>query len=424
MNRTTSRLALLFAARAAARRDLKVQKTRRQREFLKTPMDELEKRELLAYSIVGSGSIVSSLKSMTSGEQSVSPSASYVSDINPAETADGFGFASSTKPVDTTETSSGKSLTLDDLDPLARYAISASIGADQAAYSATANSNGYSFNHQYSVSMTTTGTTFQAGADSWQFMPKSYGYGSAQQPIASSTPTASKNRVTYDTAGIDTWFVNGPLGVQQGFTVENRPDSGNPLQPLVVTVGIGGSLSASVQADGDGLNLTRADGTQALTFGGLVAYDSTGRMLDAHLAVQQTGSAQELQFVVDDRDAVYPLTIDPYTQVAKLTASGGASNDRFGNSVSLSSDGSTALVGAYGVSSYTGAAYIYTKSGGSWATTSTYTAKLTASLAAAVLIDAGDAIADAGDTNRLFAFDEKLRGFQRSCREQACGGEK
>ena len=50
----------------------------------------------------------------------------------------------------------------------------------------------------------------------------------------------------------------------------------------------------------------------------------------------------------------------------KLIASDAASGDFFGISVSLSSDGNTALVGAYGKSFQTGAAYIFTRSGSTW----------------------------------------------------------
>ena len=184
--------------------------------------------------------------------------------------------------------------------------------------------------------MSSSGANFVTGADFWQFTPTSFGYGSIQQPIASAVPSASRNRVIYDTDSIDTWFVNGPMGVQQGFTVENRPTAGDSSQPLVVNVALGGSLSATLQADGDGISLRRADGSKALTFSGLVAYDATGRELDAHLALQPTKTGQALQFVVADQSAVYPITIDPYTQVANLTASDGVANDYFGWSVSLS----------------------------------------------------------------------------------------
>ncbi|WP_309399388.1 FG-GAP repeat protein [Cerasicoccus maritimus] len=69
-----------------------------------------------------------------------------------------------------------------------------------------------------------------------------------------------------------------------------------------------------------------------------------------------------------------------WTEQAKLTASEGAANDRFGNSVSLSGD--TAIVGALqddDKGSASGSAYVFVRSGGVW----TEQAKLTASDGAA-----------------------------------------
>ncbi len=66
---------------------------------------------------------------------------------------------------------------------------------------------------------------------------------------------------------------------------------------------------------------------------------------------------------------VVPMAFPP-TQQAKLLASDKATFDVFGASVSLSSDGNTALIGAYGTSDSgtlaNGAAYIFTRSGGVW----------------------------------------------------------
>ena len=78
--------------------------------------------------------------------------------------------------------------------------------------------------------------------------------------------------------------------------------------------------------------------------------------------------------------AVYIFTRSgsTWSQQAKLTASDGATSDSFGWSVSLSSDGNTAIVGAHGKNSDIGAAYIFTRSGTTW----TQQAKLTASDAA------------------------------------------
>jgi len=69
---------------------------------------------------------------------------------------------------------------------------------------------------------------------------------------------------------------------------------------------------------------------------------------------------------------VYTAIGTTWAQQAKLTASDGASNDQFGCAVSLVGD--TALIGAYGDDAYTGSAYVFTRTGPSW----TQQAKLTA----------------------------------------------
>jgi hypothetical protein len=60
----------------------------------------------------------------------------------------------------------------------------------------------------------------------------------------------------------------------------------------------------------------------------------------------------------------------PSSQQAKLLAGDKASDDNFGTSVALSSDGNTALIGAYNESdsgtSGNGAVYVFTRSGSSW----------------------------------------------------------
>jgi hypothetical protein len=70
------------------------------------------------------------------------------------------------------------------------------------------------------------------------------------------------------------------------------------------------------------------------------------------------------------------------TETAVLTASDGVNNDAFGPP-SVSSDGNTVFIGAsqatIGANSQQGAAYIYVKPASGWATTSNFTAKLTAS---------------------------------------------
>ena len=110
---------------------------------------------------------------------------------------------------------------------------------------------------------------------------------------------------------------------------------------------------------------------------------------EASMAARLAGSAgrgghQNLLIHVNDAGAQGQITIDPFVQEAKLTASDGAAGSGFGSSVSIS--GNTLVVGApeatVGGNGGQGAAYVFTESGYSWANM-TKTAKLTASDGAA-----------------------------------------
>ena len=102
-----------------------------------------------------------------------------------------------------------------------------------------------------------------------------------------------------------------------------------------------------------------------MQYGGLAARDSTGRALPAEMALSGNGSPGRSI----DRDAVYPVTIDPYiaTQAAILNATDKAASAYFGYSVSVYN--STAVVGAWeanaGATGYAGQAYVFQNSGGS-----------------------------------------------------------
>jgi FG-GAP repeat len=99
--------------------------------------------------------------------------------------------------------------------------------------------------------------------------------------------------------------------------------------------------------------------------------------------------------------AVYVFTLrdGTWSQTAKLTASDTASYSQFGASVALSAAGSTALVGAPGHDSSTGAGYVFTLRGGAWS----QTAELTASHVAAYEMF-GDSVAlSAGGSTALVA---------------------
>ena len=98
-----------------------------------------------------------------------------------------------------------------------------------------------------------------------------------------------------------------------------------------------------------------------LRYSGLVAWDADGQSLPAQMVLE----GQTVRWVVQDQGARYPVTIDPWVQQVKLTATDGAEQDFFGSSVAVS--GETAVIGAPDAAingnANQGAAYVFVRSG-------------------------------------------------------------
>lgn len=100
--------------------------------------------------------------------------------------------------------------------------------------------------------------------------------------------------------------------------------------------------------------LTASDNAAGDDFGWSVAVSGTTAVVGAWVKNSSTGAAY-----------VYVRSgTTTWTQQAKLAASDGAANDNFGISVALS--GSTAIVGASGMNSSKGSAYVFVRSGAAW----------------------------------------------------------
>lgn len=200
------------------------------------------------------------------------------------------------------------------------------------------------------------------------------------QPVDNdkAAPQASDNRVEYERGPLTEWYLNGPLGLEQGFTLRERPsgthgtrDSHAEMKPLIFALALSGDLTASVDQGGMGLTLSGHEGQPELRYGGLSATDASGKQLRAWMEIQ----GEQLLLKVEDADARYPIVVDPIMQLAKLTPSDGVKLGFFGASVAISGD--TVAVGMASTS-LPGTIYVFVKPATGWANM-TETAQLTAS---------------------------------------------
>lgn len=194
----------------------------------------------------------------------------------------------------------------------------------------------------------------------------------AQWPVAGEM-SAKANRLSVRRGReMEEWFVNDARGLEQGWTLDARP-AGQPPGALRLELHVRGGLLA--RGGGESVRFENATGAVMLEYGGLKAWDATGRVLPARLIAQSSRIAIE----VEDHAAQYPVTIDPVAQTAYLKASNAQMDDEFGYSVSVS--GSTVVVGAVGEASdsdvvngnqadnaafHAGVVYVFVRRGVQW----------------------------------------------------------
>jgi len=257
---------------------------------------------------------------------------------------------------------------LSSLPAAAQGSVSAALGKGDSRYwlhAAAGSFHGENPQHDLAANFTSQGVEIRSNAARWGLALRGYGYGNALIGARQAAPRASKNRVEYSRGALTEWYINGPLGLEQGFAVAKPPGKANG-RPLTVALALSGNLTAALDSDCSTLTLKQSDGKAVLRVASLMAYDATGRKLRGQFALR----GHELLLQVDDAGAHYPLVLDPLVQQAELSALDGATDDQFGYSVAISGDGNTALVGApyhtVNGNSNQGAVYAFTFSVGSW----------------------------------------------------------
>ncbi|HEX7609492.1 MAG TPA: FG-GAP repeat protein, partial [Solirubrobacteraceae bacterium] len=249
------------------------------------------------------------------------------------------------------------------LPPGARAVASAALGAARAGYQAGRSGRAFTARNApqgFAARFSTAGVTLGAGALTVGLHLRAVGYGSSPGGVGRARPRARSNRVVYRRAGLSEWYANGPLGLEQGFTLDARPH-GPRATPLTLLLSLSGNATATRAADGR--SLTLAHGGASLRYGSLLATDASGRAMHSWLELH----GRNLLLRVDARGARYPLRIDPLVQQGgKLVGGGEEGAGAFGVKVALSTDGNTALVGGFGDNGETGAAWVFTRTGSTW----------------------------------------------------------
>ena len=171
----------------------------------------------------------------------------------------------------------------------------------------------------------------------------SIGRGKDKQLIESIKPVIDGIKVSYqhkfnNSNTVNHWFINSPLGLEQGFTLNKKLAGKGDLKVSL-------SLKSEYQAKliNNNLQFKNKNQQTQLTYNQLVAFDAEGKKIPSRMLFNE--KTNQLTLSVNDTQAIYPLIIDPlFSTEIKRTASDSSSYDEFGYSVAISGD--TVVVGS------------------------------------------------------------------------------
>jgi trimeric autotransporter adhesin len=265
------------------------------------------------------------------------------------------------------------------LPAAARAGISAALGREDRSYEIARHGGELTATnpeHELSAVFKAGGVNIRTGKADLGMTMLSYGYGERMRSVGPAVPQASANRVEYKRGGLTEWYENGPLGMEQGFTLA-EPPAQKRAGALTIALALSGDYTASADQEGSQLTLKGHNQQETLLYGGLNSYDANGKDLKTWLEVH----GKQVELKVEDAGAVYPVVVDPWVQVARLTVSNGAKYDFLGNSISVNQTGLVIVVGAsqktVGSNEEQGAVYVFVRPTKGWATTTHYEAELT-----------------------------------------------
>ena len=124
-------------------------------------------------------------------------------------------------------------------------------------------------------------------------------------------------------------FTNTSIGMRQDFVIKEKP-----LRDLSLQIDVKSKLKLSVNKNS--VTFSSKDGTEQMQYSSLKAWDADGKELCAYF---EKKNSDRFMIKVDDRDAVYPVTIDPLSSTPDWVKSGDFGyGDEFGYSVADAGD--------------------------------------------------------------------------------------
>lgn len=209
-------------------------------------------------------------------------------------------------------------------------AVAKSIARDDSSYHINSNKDVHTANtptQGLETEFGKDGVTFKSGSDSFELRLESIGRGNQLIEVAEVSEAISQdNKLELTRGNVTEWYVNSLLGVEQGFTLSQRPDGGEGKVNILLDLNTKGDLQAKNSENGKSIKFTDSSDQTVMTYSKLYVYDAQGKELESSMKLLEEG----IVIAYNDTGAKYPVVVDPLVEVQRILASNGNQNDEFG----------------------------------------------------------------------------------------------
>ncbi|MBP7149748.1 MAG: FG-GAP repeat protein, partial [Acidobacteria bacterium] len=178
-----------------------------------------------------------------------------------------------------------------------------------------------------------------------------YGRRDLRCPAVEGSLGVRANRIDYARGGVTEWFVNDERGLEHGFVLSEPAeqagcapvpaggDEPRDAESLVrVALVLSGTLAPVISGDAQAVDFRDAGGRCAVHYAQLEVRDARGTRVPAWFEGFAAAGERGIQIVLDDTDAVYPITIDPLATSPAWNVYGGQAVAHYGYSVATAGD--------------------------------------------------------------------------------------
>ena len=221
-------------------------------------------------------------------------------------------------------------------------------------YSATITESGFTLKDQEDGSVSHTGFTVRGFGRE----------GEISNEWTGGVSVPSDRSIWFQGGKMAVYYQHSPQGLRQNFAVFTRPTGAGDLS---ISLDLQGDHRAALEGT-DGLRFVDQGGHTTFDYRDLRCWDASQKPLSARMRLLDTATGQRLTILVDDTDALYPITIDPISTSPATLLTGPLAGQEFGYSVctagDLNGDGrSDVAVGAWqttvGGLNLAGSVYVY-----------------------------------------------------------------